>query len=119
MGRLLMVLALVAGLPARAEEFRPVKELEAFLSLTSGRTLRMPLYGLSLTLSPDGVISGKALGWGITGRWRWEDGFFCRDMDWSGMAIPFNCQLVEARGETELRFTVDRGAGESASFKLR
>lgn len=34
------------------------------------------------------------------------------------MAIPWNCQLVEVRDDT-LRFTVDKGAGDSASFRLR
>jgi hypothetical protein len=40
-------------------------------------------------------------------------------MDWSGYPIPLNCQLVEAKGDEEIRFTVDKGEGDSASFKLR
>jgi hypothetical protein len=40
-------------------------------------------------------------------------------MDWSGMAIDFNCQLVEANGAERLRFTVDKGTGDSATFRLR
>ncbi len=112
-------LSLAALLPAQAQDYTPVKEKDAFLSLIEGRSLRMPLYGLTLSLTPDGRIVGQALGWGISGSWRWEDGFFCRDMDWSGMEIPFNCQLVEAKGVTNLRFTVDKGVGDSASFRLQ
>jgi len=40
-------------------------------------------------------------------------------MDWDGTAIKYNCQLVELRGSDEMRFTVDRGAGRSARFRLR
>jgi hypothetical protein len=101
-----------------AAEFEPVREKQRFLSLVEGRELRMPLYGLKLQVLPDGRIRGSALGWGVTGSWSWRDGYFCREMDWSGMAIPYNCQLVEARGGQELRFTVDRGAGDSARFRL-
>jgi hypothetical protein len=113
------LISLFAALPGQAQEYLPVKEKDAFLSLIEGRSLRLPLYGLTLTLSPEGQITGKALGWGISGTWRWEDGYFCRNMDWSGMEIPYNCQLVEAKGDTNLRFTVDKGVGDSASFRLQ
>jgi hypothetical protein len=112
-------LFLTTAIPASAEDYTPIVEKETFLTLIEGRDLRLPLYGLTLKLSPDGQIEGRALGWGVTGTWRWEDGYFCRQMDWSGMEIPDNCQLVEARGDTNVRFTVDRGAGEAASFRLQ
>ena len=35
------------------------------------------------------------------------------------MEIAYNCQLVEARDGEVMRFTVDRGKGDSASFRLR
>ncbi len=115
----LIVAAIVAALPAAASDFDTVREKTEFLSLVEGRDLRIGLYNLTLNVLPDGQIKGRALGWDITGSWAWEDGFFCREMDWSGMEIPYNCQLVEAREGEVLRFTVDRGAGDSASFKLR
>jgi hypothetical protein len=105
--------------PASAETFAPIKDLPTFLQLVEGRDLRIGLYNLTLQLSPDGQITGSALGWDITGSWRWEDGYFCRQMDWSGYAIKDNCQLVEAEGTAKMRFTVDQGAGDSATFKLR
>ena len=121
MARMLPALALclLPALPAEANDYAKIDDLNRFLSLVEGRELRLPLYGVRLRLAPDGTISGSALGWEITGSWRWEDGYFCREMDWSGTPIPMNCQLVEARGDSEVRFTVDRGAGDSASFRLR
>ncbi|MCU0828513.1 MAG: dihydrodipicolinate reductase [Tabrizicola sp.] len=104
---------------ANANEFKPVKEKESFLSLVQNRELRIGIYNLSLNVLPDGQIKGKALGWEITGSWKWQDGYFCREMDWSGMPIEYNCQLVEAQGADKLRFTVDKGAGDSATFRLR
>ena len=79
----------------------------------------MGLFGISLKVEPDGEIRGSAMGWDVTGTWEWQDGYFCREMDWSGYPIPKNCQLVEAKGDEAIRFTVDKGAGDSASFNLR
>ena len=106
-------------MPAHADTYAPIKDRPSFLKLVEGRDLRIGLYDLTLNLMPDGQITGSALGWGITGSWRWDNGFFCRQMDWSGYAIEDNCQLVEALGAEKLRFTTDQGAGDSATFKLR
>ncbi len=66
----------------------------------------------------DGTIVGRAAGWGITGLWVWEDGYFCRDMDWSGTEIVYNCQLVEVGGN-RIRCTTDQGAGNDAVLRIR
>lgn len=104
---------------AMANPAGPVRDKAAFLSLVKDRELRIGLYNLTLRVTPDGKITGSALGWGITGNWTWQDGYFCRDIDWSGYAVPYNCQLVEVVDASRLRFTSDKGAGQSASFRLR
>ena len=114
-----LIVISLCSTPAFADGFAPIREKDRFLSLVEGRELRLPFYGIRLRLSPDGGIRGSALGWDLTGKWSWKDGYFCRTIDWSGTEIPFNCQLVEARGGEALRFTVDRGAGDSASFQIR
>jgi hypothetical protein len=116
--RLAMVLLFWTG-AAQAQDFQPVRDKAQFLDLIEGRNLRHGFYGIDLTITPQGQITGSALGWPVTGQWQWKDGWFCRDMDWSGTPIPYNCQLVEAKGEDVLRFTVDQGAGDSAQFRLR
>lgn len=116
---LFSLLLAVQPLAAAANEYEPVRDRAEFLSMITGKTLRIGLYNLSLQVTPDGRISGKALGWGITGDWDWKEGYFCREMDWSGMAIEYNCQLVEKRGDAELRFTSNKGDGQRATFRLR
>lgn len=111
-------LALFAAVPACAD-FQPVNDRDAFLALIEGRELRMGVFQISLKITPDGQINGSALGWDVTGTWAWKDGFFCREIDWSGEPIPYNCQLVEAKGNEKLRFTVDKGEGDEATFSLR
>ncbi len=105
--------------PAAANDFAPVRDQEAFLSLVEGRELRLGLFRITIEVLPDGRIEGSALGWDLSGTWDWQDGYFCREMDWSGLEIPFNCQLVEVSKGERVRFTVDKGDGDSASFRLR
>jgi hypothetical protein len=121
MMRLVAVLALVFGVagPAAANGYEPIRDKSAFLSLIEGRSLQLKLFRISLSVLPDGRIDGSALGWPVTGSWYWKNGYFCREMDWSGSPIPFNCQLVEAQGDDQIRFTVDQGKGEAATFRLR
>ena len=109
----------LSALPALADGYSRISDRNAFLQTVEGKELRLGLFGISLKVEEDGMIRGSALGWDVTGTWEWQDGYFCREMDWSGYPIPKNCQLVEARGGEEIRFTVDKGAGDSASFKLR
>ena len=120
MKRFLFALVLMtSAAPAVADSYVPVKDQETFVSLIQGKELRNRLYGVRLTVLDNGQIDGAALGWDIEGSWTWQNGYFCREMSWGGDPIPYNCQLVEARGEDRLRFTVDQGSGDSASFRLQ
>lgn len=110
--------AMFAAAPVWADGYSRIIGRDQFLGTVAGKELRMWPLGISLIVEPDGEIKGNALGWDVTGTWEWRDGYFCREMDWSGYPIPMNCQLVEAEGRN-VRFTVDQGAGQSASFVLR
>lgn len=122
MKTVLTIAAIIVGfaLPkaADAQQFRAVTDRAEFMQLLTGKTLNIRLYNLSLDVRPDGNIAGDALGWDVSGNWSWQDGFFCRELDWGGDPIPYNCQLVEVAGN-QMRFTTDRGAGDSATFGLR
>lgn len=117
--RALLAFTMLPAFAAHADGFSPVTEEKAFLALVEGRDLRMAIFNMTLNILPDGQITGKAMGWPVRGTWEWKDGFFCRQMDWGGMEIEYNCQLVEERRGTRLRFTVDQGEGDSAAFDLR
>ncbi len=110
---------MLGAAPALADSYVPVKDQATFLSLVEDRELRNFFYGVRLNVLENGSIQGSAIGWDIVGTWSWQDGYFCRELSWGGDPIPYNCQLVEARGDKNLRFTVDRGAGQSASFRLQ
>jgi hypothetical protein len=107
----------ISPLPALAD-FVAVTDKAAFLTLVEGRELRLGLFQIRLNVGGDGSIGGSAMGWDVTGRWEWQDGYFCREFDWSGSPIPWNCQLVEVNGD-RIRFTVDKGAGDEATFNIR
>ncbi len=106
--------ALVAPAPALAWE--AVTDGARFAALTAGRTLTFD--GVRVALTPDGRITGRALGLAVTGRWRWEDGHFCRTLRWGLRRWADDCQAVAAR-PGELRFVADRGAGDVAVMALR
>lgn len=115
-----LIAALLAAAPTlAAADFAPLSDKSRFLELVEGRMLTNRIFGVKLTVASNGTIAGAAAGWDISGTWSWENGFFCREMEWGGDPIPYNCQLVELRGSDELRFTVDQGRGRSAQFRLR
>lgn len=114
----LCLASLTMPAPLRAESFQPVTDRDAFVALVSDRSLSIPLWRISLDVLSDGRIEGEAMGAEVTGRWTWANGYFCREMDWSGQPIDHDCQLVEADGSGAMRFTVDRGKGRSAIFRI-
>jgi len=114
-----MFLVVTGASTATADTFVPVKEEGTFRALIDGKLLRNYLYGVRLNVLGTGEIKGEAWGYPITGTWNWQDGYFCREMAWGDRPIPYNCQLVETREGERLRFTVDRGAGDSAVFRVQ
>jgi hypothetical protein len=103
---------------ATAQTYQAISDKATFLATMGGKNLSNRLYGVNLAVAPSGQIAGTGAGWDITGTWSWQNGFFCREMNWGGDPIPYNCQLVEFNGQ-DMRFTTDQGAGDSASFRLR
>lgn len=99
-----------------AAELKRVENKSEFVSLVQGKTLSRPLVQLNVTA--DGRISGRGVTWNITGSWDWQNGYFCRDLNWGGDDLGYNCQAVLADG-AEVRFIADQGAGDVADFRLR
>ncbi|MCF7699277.1 dihydrodipicolinate reductase [Loktanella sp. M215] len=119
MKTLTLAMALSAlPLMAAAQDYTRVSDRDQFLALMAQGNLTHTFYNITVTVTPDGQIAGDALGWPVTGAWSWEDGYFCRVMDWGGDEIPYNCQLVEQKGDL-VRFTVDQGAGRAAALRIR
>jgi hypothetical protein len=106
----------LAAETAAAEQFRPVRDQSTFVNVIEGRNLTR--FGIRLEVTPEGEIKGDAFGRPVRGEWRWQDGFFCRDLYWGERDLGPNCQEVQVNGET-LRFISDRGEGIYADLRLR
>jgi hypothetical protein len=107
--------SLLAAETAAAEQFQPLRDQRAFVGLVQGRDLTR--FGIRLEVTPAGEIKGSAFGTPVTGEWRWQDGFFCRELYWGERDLGPNCQEVQVNGET-LRFISDRGEGMFADLSL-
>ena len=111
------VLMLSAGSASVAlADLAKIDSRSDFIKLVEGKTLSRPF--IKLEVSPAGTITGRGARWDVTGSWSWQEGYFCRDLIWGGDALPYNCQEVRANG-TKVRFTSDKGTGDSAEFKLQ
>ena len=104
---------LVAG-PALAD-LTKVNSQSDFVRLVAGKTLSRPL--VRIEVGQDGSISGKGVSWEITGDWTWRGGYFCRNLYWGGDELGYNCQEIKVK-DGRIRFTSDRGAGDSAEFRI-
>lgn len=107
--------ALSGASPALAEDFERVTDKGQFMRLVDGQKLKR--LGVNVKVTEDGRIDGRAFGRRVTGAWRWDSGYFCRELNWGGSPYDSNCQLVQVRGDV-LRFTSDKGAGIYADLKL-
>ncbi|WP_135506731.1 dihydrodipicolinate reductase [Roseovarius aestuariivivens] len=108
--------ALLAASPAAAEGFSQIQSRDAFLSVISDKKLTR--LGINLVVTPSGQIAGRAFGRDVSGAWRWQSGYFCRDLYWGERNLGANCQAVKVDGQT-IRFISDRGAGDYADLTLR
>lgn len=99
-----------------AEQFQPVRDQDTFLEVVEGRDLTR--FGITLEVTPAGEIRGRAFGTPVTGEWRWQDGYFCRDLFWGERDLGANCQEVRVNGD-RVRFISDRGQGIYADLSVR
>lgn len=114
---LIVAAAVALGLPqSAAAELKRIESKSEFMQIVQGKTLSRPL--VRLTVDQNGDITGRGVTWDVTGSWSWQDGFFCRDLNWGGDDLGYDCQEVRANG-SEVRFTSDQGAGDTADFRLR
>lgn len=109
------IAALVGG-PASAEGFDQIDDKSEFISVVANKNLTR--FGINVTVTPSGQITGKAFGRPVSGAWQWRSGYFCRDLYWGQRDLGPNCQAVKVQGST-VRFISDQGSGEFADLKLR
>jgi hypothetical protein len=108
--------ALVSLATAAHADFQKVESQADFVSAVNGKTLTRPM--VKLQVSPAGSISGKGALWDVSGEWSWQGGYFCRSLNWGGDDLGYNCQEVKVQG-SKIRFTSDKGSGDSADFSLQ
>lgn len=106
---------LALAVPAAAE-FQQVTNRSDFVALMSNKTLTRPL--VKINVMPNGEITGKGAAWPVSGKWQWKGQYLCRSLEWGGDDLGYNCQEVKVNG-SKVRITSDRGAGQSAEFRLR
>ena len=116
MRNILMSLVLLAAPVGAQAEFSPVTERSQFLSLIEDRDLTR--FGITVEVTTDGQIKGRAFGRNVSGAWKWNGDYFCRNLYWGSMDLGANCQAVRRKGET-LRFISDQGTGRQADLYLR
>lgn len=108
---------ILVGAPAIAvAEYSKINGKTEFLKVVQGKTLSRPL--VKLQVSQAGDITGRGASWDVIGKWKWQNGYFCRNLVWGGTELGYNCQEV-GLSNGKLRFTSDQGQGQSAEFKLR
>ena len=57
---------------AMAQGFVPITDKADFMARIADRKLQLGLFDLSIIVKVDGLITGTALGWQVTGDWEWK-----------------------------------------------
>ncbi len=107
---------LIVAPVAALADYAPITSRSEFVNVISNKDLTR--LGISVSVKPDGKIEGSALGWDVTGSWKWSDGYFCRQMEWGGDDIGYNCQAVSVKGN-KVKFQSDKGTGQHAVLTMR
>ena len=110
------LIAFLAVPALAATGYTKINNKAEFVNLVKGKTLTRPL--IKLEVSSAGSIKGRGASWDVNGKWTWQNGYFCRNLNWGGTELGYNCQEVGLSGG-KLRFTSDQGKGQSAEFRLR
>ena len=97
-------------------EYLVIKDKNTFIAAIKDKTLKRPLIRLEVT--EDGKITGRAAMLSVTGQWKWENSYFCRDLFWGSRNLGYNCQQVSRSGK-KIRFTSDKGEGDFADFTVK
>ncbi len=113
---ILLSIAFLATPVAAQAEFSPVTERSQFVSLIENNDLTR--FGIRVEVTTDGRIKGRAFGRNVSGAWKWNGDYFCRNLYWGSMDLGANCQAVRRNGAT-LRFISDQGTGQQADLYLR
>lgn len=106
----------VHGAPAVASGLKKITSEAEFEGLVTGR--KLTTLGVTLEVFPDGRITGRAFGRDVSGQWRWQDGYFCRDLMYGEKPLAPNCQAVLS-ADNRIRFVSDQGSGQAANLQIR
>jgi len=87
-----------------------------FEAIVLGKQLRA--IGVMLEVQPDGTVTGYAYGKDVTGRWTWNDRYFCRYLSLGGKPMPEDCATVLVE-DGKITFVTERGLGKSAWLRLK
>ena len=112
-----LLLSLLVLFASSALANERISDRVTFLNLVLDKTLSLPLFRIRLHVNEEGTIQGKGMGRSVSGFWKWQDGYFCRTLNWGGLDLSSNCQRVTL-DNGRLIFTSDRGSGASAKFSL-
>ena len=72
-----------------ASDFRPVQQRSEFVGLTLGKSLKA--FAVTLQVTSEGAIRGRALGRRVDGEWVWRDGERGSARGYSFLAEPNAC----------------------------
>jgi len=113
----LLLLLLAAGTPAaaRAESLTRITDRATFLADVAEHELS--LLAVRIRATRDGLISGRAFGKPVSGRWYWSGMDFCSTLVHGGQTVSQGCQPVY-RSPRRVHFASSPDIAREAFFTL-
>lgn len=113
---LLIAATFIAG-PALSESFKRIRKEADYRAMVVDRTITAG--SGNFTAHSDGTITGQIPSGALSGKWQWNQKFFCRTVAVAGKTAGTGCTVIKVSKDGKTLMVIgDKGKGEVKTYTI-